>query len=104
MTIDQLMVTLESRDVSLFLKGDSLRYRAPNGALTDELKQQVANHREEIVAQLKGPAATEPKSVGKKCGRYDIPYWVDQPPIGGRIRTHCGKCGRFIGYRPENLA
>lgn len=104
MTIDQLMVKLEFRGVSLFLKDNLLRYRAPSGALTAELRQHVSDHRQEIVAQLKRQTTTKPRPFLKKCSHFDMIYWVDQPPIGGGIRTHCGRCGRFIGYRPQDLA
>ncbi len=103
MTVEALTTTLSSRGVALFLEGDALRFRAPKGALTADLKQQIAAQRGEIVDRLRELAATGADSPAASC-RCDFNSWVDEPPQEGRIRTHCGKCGRFIGYRPENLA
>lgn len=101
MTIESLTTTIASRGVSLYLEGEALRFRAPKGALTAELKQQIVEHRGEIIAQMRPPAAAKCRKSAIRCDWRD---WVDEPAREGRIRTHCGQCGRFIGYRPENLA
>lgn len=103
MTIEDLMATLDSRGINLFLEEDQLRFRAPKGALTTDLKQHIADLRGEIVSRLRNRGIPRPNARDATC-RCNTNEWGDEPPKDGRIRTYCGRCGRFIGYRPENLA
>ena len=103
MTVVELTATLSSRGITLFLDGDALRFRAPKGALTEDLKQRIAEQRAEIVGRLQNQGASRAETRGAKC-HCDLNEWVDEPPKDGRIRTHCRRCGRFIGNRPANLA
>lgn len=93
MILKDLRIALARRKVELYLDGDQLRYRAPEGALTSELRDAIRAHRLEIIEQLRDAATG-------RCGICDWRDWRDAPPQDGRIRTTCGKCGRFIGYRP----
>lgn len=103
MTIEELLATLGSRGIELFLEGDRLCFRAPKGTLTAELKQHIAVRRGEILGRLRNREAPRPNMRDATC-RCNTNEWGDEPPKDGRVRTHCGRCGRFIGYRPENLA
>ena len=103
MTTEELTATLSTRGVTLILVGDGLRFRAPKGALTADLKQHIADHHGEIIDRLRN---REAQHAGAPNAKYhcNMDEWVDEPPKVGRIRTHCGRCGRFIGNRPVNLA
>jgi hypothetical protein len=97
-TVDALLRCLVDRAAVLYLDGDRLRYWAPAGALTPDLRREIADQRPAIIEHLQPVTATD--AVGNRCANCDQRNWVDAPPEGGRIRTTCGKCGRFIGYRP----
>jgi hypothetical protein len=92
---------LAERNVKLYLEGDRLRFRAPAGALTDDLRANITDHRTEIISLLRPRPVL---AAGERCVTCDRRGWVDEPPVAGRIRTHCGSCGRFIGYRPTDHA
>jgi hypothetical protein len=96
--VDDLVRTLADRAVELYIDGDRLRFRAPGGALTPELRGKIAVHRLAIIEYLRTGATTT--IAAASCGNCHRRNWRDDPPKDGRIRTTCGKCGRFIGYRP----
>lgn len=99
MNVDDLLRTLADRAVELYLAGDRLCFRSPAGALTPELRDEIAAHRPAILEQLRTAATT---TAAGGCGNCDWRNWRDEPPKDGRIRTTCGKCGRFIGFRPAD--
>jgi len=48
----ELLKALRDRGVSLVVDGSQLRYRAPRGAFTDELRAAIAQHRPEVLRLL----------------------------------------------------
>jgi hypothetical protein len=102
MTINELFERLSIEKVTLDLDGDRLRFRAIAGVLTGELREAVAAHREEIIRRLASERRAVPTT---RCDGYCDPRnWADEPVSRRLIRTTCGKCGRFIGYRREQVA
>jgi len=101
-TTAELLAELNCRRVELFLDGDRLRFRAPPGVLNSELRAAITDRRPAILAALHPTAATADQHL-EPCGGCDPGDWRDDPPEGGRIRTTCRRCGRFIGYRPTEL-
>ena len=78
-------------------RGDRLRLW-PAAAVSPELLEQLMIHKRALLAMLRRRSSRDSAAVS--CTFCDRRSWVDEPPRDGRIRTHCGKCGRFIGYRP----
>ena len=96
----RLMDQLKALGIQVERHGDRLRLR-PVVALSPELTEQLRNHKSELLFLMRNDS---PKTaVAAKCVRCDRRFWVDDPPESGRIRTTCGRCGRFIGFRPASL-
>jgi len=71
MTTEQVLRTARERGIRLHPEGDGLRYKAPPGALTDDLRTELVTHKAEILKTL------------------------------ARGDTHpCGHCGRFAFREP----
>ncbi|MDH3604574.1 MAG: condensation domain-containing protein, partial [Candidatus Tectomicrobia bacterium] len=51
-TVEQLVLELHAKGVKFWLEGDRLRFRAPEGVLTPELRAEMAEHRSGILALL----------------------------------------------------
>ncbi|MCC6493487.1 MAG: hypothetical protein IT424_10745 [Pirellulales bacterium] len=102
MSAKSLLTKLAAHGIDLHLAEGVLRFRAPKGVLTADLKDQIVERRADIISQLRPPTEQGAKSLSAAC-LCGMELWVDEPPQDARIRTHCGNCGKFIGYRPENL-
>jgi hypothetical protein len=100
LNIEQLLADLAHSQVAIYLDGDRLRYRAPEGALTDDVRAAISTHRAAIINWLRGSVPSKPPCSGK-CVACDRRNWEDHPPKDGRILTTCSRCGHFVGYRPE---
>jgi amino acid adenylation domain-containing protein/thioester reductase-like protein len=55
MTIDDLLTALRQQQVQLWVEGGQLRYRAPQGALTESLRDALSRQKHEIMARLQQP-------------------------------------------------
>jgi hypothetical protein len=97
-SLDELLNRLDLRAIRLNVDGERLCFRAPKGALSAELREAVIDHRSAIIERLRRGVLFP--AMGRQCATCDRRQWVDESPKDGRIRTVCGICGRFIGYRP----
>ncbi|HEY0733618.1 MAG TPA: amino acid adenylation domain-containing protein, partial [Herpetosiphonaceae bacterium] len=58
MTTFELLARLRGRNIKLWAEGDRLRFQAPKGALTDELRAALSEHKAEVLALLQEVTAT----------------------------------------------
>ena len=100
MSSTELLNLLAANRITLFRDGGKLRFRGPKGACTSELRDLVAQHRDEIFCLLAGsivqPKPEELPPVACRCGSAAF----DDVPIHGGCSTRrdCAQCGRFIDY------
>ncbi|HEY0603110.1 MAG TPA: condensation domain-containing protein, partial [Herpetosiphonaceae bacterium] len=53
MTVIDLLTSLRQLNIDLWVEDDRLRFRAPPGALTPDLRAALADHKAEVMAFLK---------------------------------------------------
>lgn len=111
MTPAALLARLRALGVDLRADGDALRYRAPAGVLTPELRQELIEHKEELLELLRpatlpagcavrfvgpspvilGPHGENPIDfrfdVDKQAWVHDPGWWREKQKGGGDIPT-----------------
>jgi len=86
MNANLLLDKLKRRGIALAANGDRLTIEAPKGALTDELRQALMDHKPELLGLLSGePRPTRP------CFSCRSQCWRRRPPERGG-RWLCGAC------------
>lgn len=63
MTAADVLLALIEADIVLWVDGDRLRFRAPRGALTDELRRAVDGCRGALLVLVKAGAVLPPRRV-----------------------------------------
>jgi hypothetical protein len=94
----RLLDRLIELGIRIECRGDQLRL-TPAAAISTELLRQLKCQKQELLAILQNPASPADGTV--PCGVCRREHWIDEPPRNGRIRTRCGQCGRFVGFRRE---
>ncbi|MEM1367730.1 MAG: thioester reductase domain-containing protein [Cyanobacteria bacterium P01_H01_bin.15] len=97
--LTQLLQQLKTRDIRLWLDGETLRCNAPKGALTKDLAATLKEHKPAIIALLKGTGTQAPKKqaspqASAPASVSDTPDWErdrklppDLNPSSGEIPT-----------------
>jgi hypothetical protein len=71
MTVGSLLSELRRVNITLTVEGNELRFRAPIGAMTAELKATLAGHKAELVEALRSAAASVSPAIGAAAGGRD---------------------------------
>ena len=78
MTADETLAELHRRGVILEPNGDRLRYRAPQGALTPELREAMAEHKGEILSTIRRFGDGFPPPLGRPLAtEQELRRWMD---------------------------
>jgi len=63
MSVSDLLAQLEAQGIELWTEGGGLRFRAPKGALTPDLRSQLTEHRDAILAAVQERARQTVKTM-----------------------------------------
>ena len=78
MTSSETLAELDRRGVVLEPNGDRLRYRAPQGALTPELREAITENKAEIISTLRRLGDGQPPPLDRPLGNeQELRRWMD---------------------------
>ena len=99
--MQHLLVELNKRSIKLQLSGDQLRIDAPKGALDDALREQLRQHKAQLIALLHSEERVREKTVSilpnqerrhEPFSLTDVQhaYWMGRSDFveGGGVATH----------------
>ena len=107
MTVPDLLAACRAASVELFLDGNRLRYRAPAGALTTELREGLQARKQELTALLAAPPGPDSGSAAAfvaECERIIAAGLTDlTPPQQNVAEVYLGLARQYAGRRDELL-
>ena len=62
-TAEAVLQKCESKGVILRVDGENLKYKAPPGAMTEDLRDAIASHKPELIKTLQGKTTPETKQA-----------------------------------------
>ena len=78
MTSSETLAELDRRGVVLEPNGDKLRYRAPQGALTPELREAITENKAEILSTLRRVGDGQPAPLNRPPKtEQELRRWMD---------------------------
>ena len=78
MTSCETLAELDRRGVVLEPNGDTLRYRAPQGALTPELREAITENKAEILSTLRRVGDGQPAPLNRPPqNEQELRRWMD---------------------------
>lgn len=97
----ELLTELRRRDISLWRDGENLRFSAPAGALTPELRAEVAAHKAELLAELNDDADSHiprtDRSHGAPLSFSQERLWIVDQITPGLANYNITLCWRIRG-------
>jgi thioesterase domain-containing protein len=108
LTPRELLAHLRRHDILVFADGDRLRCNAPLGALTEDLRAELANRKPEILTLLR--TGQEPRSsvvpiqpAGSKPAFFAVPGHNGDVFCYVRLSHHLGADQPFLAFEPPGV-
>lgn len=94
--LDVLLATVAKLGIKLFIDGGNLRFTAPRGVLTDDLRHQLREHKSALVERLSGWdfVAQQLAAEGKQL--LDVDTWL-------ALKAACERLGA-LGGTPARIS
>jgi hypothetical protein len=93
-TVDEVLTVAQQVGIRLVADGDQLRYRAPKGVLTSELRQALVRHRSTLLCVLQ-ELQEERLGIMAADDLHPAPPQLNEPLAVGEMCPNCRDEGRI---------